>query len=70
MLVIITNDEYFKGTNAPWEHATMAVMRAAENQIPVAQVSNGGYTLLIDSQGRILHQSFGAGATPVNIPLN
>ena len=69
VLFIITNDEYFKGTNAPWEHATMAIMRAAENQIPVAQAANGGYTLLIDSHGRILHQSFGAGATLVSIPL-
>ncbi len=69
-LFIVTNDEYFKGTNAPWEHATMAILRAAENQIPVAQVANGGYTLLIDSHGRLLHQSFGAEATPVNIPLH
>lgn len=69
VLFIITNDEWFKGTNAPWEHATMAILRAAENQIPVAQVANGGYTLLIDSRGRLLHQSFGAGATPINIPL-
>lgn len=68
-LFIVTNDEYFKGTNAPWEHATMAIMRAAENQIPVAQVANGGYTLLIDSRGRLVHQSFGAGATLVDIPI-
>ena len=67
ILFIITNDEYFKGTNAPWEHATMAVLRAAENQIPVAQVANGGYTLQIDAQGRILHQSFGASAQLVGI---
>jgi apolipoprotein N-acyltransferase len=67
-LFIITNDEYFKGTNAPWEHAAMAVMRAAENQIPVAQVANGGYTLWIDSHGRIMHQSFGAGATLISLP--
>jgi apolipoprotein N-acyltransferase len=70
VLFILTNDEYFKGTNAPWEHAAMAVMRAAENRLPVAQVANGGYTLLVDSRGRILHQSFGEGATPVNIPLD
>ena len=70
MLFIITNDEWFKGTNAPWEHATMAILRAAENRVPVAQVANGGYTLLIDSRGRILHQSFGGGATAVSIPLN
>lgn len=69
ILFIVTNDEYFKGTNAPWEHATMAVLRAAENQIPVAQVANGGYTLRIDEQGRILHQSFGEGANLVSIPF-
>jgi apolipoprotein N-acyltransferase len=70
VLFVLTNDEWFKGTNAPWEHAAMAVIRAAENRVPVAQVANGGYTLLVDSRGRILHQSFGAGATPVTIPLN
>ena len=67
-IFILTNDEWFKGTNAPWEHAAMAIIRAAENRVPVAQVANGGYTLLVDSRGRILHQSFGAGATPVMIP--
>ncbi len=67
MLFIITNDEWFAGTNAPWEHAAMAVVRAAENHVAVAQVANGGYTLHIDSHGRILHQSFGAGATPVDM---
>jgi apolipoprotein N-acyltransferase len=70
ILFVLTNDEWFRGTNAPWEHAAMAVIRAAENRVPVAQVANGGYTLLVDSRGRILHQSFGAGATPVSIPLN
>lgn len=70
VLFILTNDEWFTGTNSPWEHATMAILRAAENQIPVAQVANGGYTLLVDSHGRIEHQSFGAGATLVSIPLN
>ncbi|HEY0074715.1 MAG TPA: apolipoprotein N-acyltransferase [Abditibacteriaceae bacterium] len=69
ILFIITNDEYFKGTNAPWEHATMAVLRAAENQIPVAQVANGGYTLVINKRGRILYQSFGPGAASSAIPL-
>ncbi|MDF2440303.1 MAG: apolipoprotein N-acyltransferase, partial [Abditibacteriota bacterium] len=38
VLYILTNDEWFAGTNAPWEHAAMATLRAVENDVPVVQV--------------------------------
>jgi apolipoprotein N-acyltransferase len=54
VLFVLTNDEWFTGTNAPWEHAAMSALRAAENGITVAQSANGGYSFVIDGRGRFL----------------
>ena len=63
-LLILTNDEWFSGTNAPWEHAAMAAVRAAENGIPIAQAANAGYSFVIDARGRFLIKSdFGKAQT-------
>lgn len=56
-LFVLTNDEWFSGTNAPWEHAAMSAVRAAENGIAVAQSANGGYSFIIDGRGRFLARS-------------
>jgi len=53
-LFVLTNDEWFAGTSAPWEHAAMCALRAAQNQIPVVQVANGGYALMTDGVGRFI----------------
>lgn len=54
VLYILTNDEWFAGTNAPWEHAAMAALRAVENDVPVVQVANGGYSFVVDRRGRFV----------------
>jgi apolipoprotein N-acyltransferase len=54
VLWVLTNDEWFAGTNAPFEHATMAAMRAVENDVPVVQVANGGYSFVVDRRGRFV----------------
>ena len=54
ILFVLTNDEWFAGTTAPWEHAAMCAVRAAQNRIPVVQVANGGYSLTTDGVGRFL----------------
>ena len=60
LLVIITNDEWFRGTEAPRQHAQMGVLRAVENGLPLVQCANGGESLACDAQGRILaHIPFG-----------
>ena len=52
-LVNVTNDEWFGLGAALYQHAAMAVFRAAENHVPVARCANTGLTLMIDSYGRI-----------------
>jgi apolipoprotein N-acyltransferase len=55
VLLVLTNDEWLAGTTAPWEHAAMSAVRAAENGAPVAQCANGGYVLGTDARGRFLY---------------
>jgi len=71
LFAVVTNDEWFGGTNAPWEHAAMAAVRAVENGVPVVQAGNGGYSFLVDPCGRfVVKSSFGmAQAIPVTVPL-
>jgi len=57
ILFVLTNDEWFGGTNAPWEHASMSAVRAAENGIALAQSANGGHSFVIDGRGRFLYRS-------------
>ena len=52
-LVIITNDEWFGLGAALYQHADMALFRAAENHVPVARCGNTGLTEMIDSYGRV-----------------
>ncbi|MDQ3813756.1 MAG: apolipoprotein N-acyltransferase, partial [Armatimonadota bacterium] len=53
-LFVLTNDEWFLGTNVPWQHAAMATVRAVENGVAVAQVANGGYSFVVDARGRFM----------------
>jgi apolipoprotein N-acyltransferase len=53
-LFVLTNDEWFAGTTAPWEHAAMSTLRAVENDVPVAQCGNGGYSFVVDARGRFM----------------
>ncbi len=70
LLAVITNDEWFRGTEAPRQHAAMGVLRAVENGVPLVQSANGGESLVCDAQGRILaHIPFGeARAVAVTLP--
>jgi apolipoprotein N-acyltransferase len=70
LLVVITNDEWFRHTEAPRQHAAMGVLRAVENGVPLVQSANGGESLVCDAQGRVLaHIPFGqAKAVAVTMP--
>ena len=56
-LFVLTNDEWFSGSEAPAQHLAMSQMRAVENRRWVAQSANGGYTFAINSHGRVVAQS-------------
>jgi apolipoprotein N-acyltransferase len=54
MIVTITNDAWFGRTSAPYQHFSMAVLRAVENRAPVVRAANTGISGFIDSRGRII----------------
>jgi len=50
-LVNITNDGWFGDTVLPYQHAWMAVMRAAENRVPLVRVANNGVSFVVHPTG-------------------
>ena len=56
-LVNITNDAWFGHTAAPYQHVSMAALRAVENRVPIARAANTGVSGFIHPSGRILQAS-------------
>lgn len=57
ILVVITNDGWFEGTPAIWQHRNLSLIRAVENRVPLIQVANTGITFFVDPYGKILKES-------------
>ena len=53
VLVNLTNDSWSFSVTAAVQHMSMAVFRAVENKRTVVRSTNGGYTCVIDPNGRI-----------------
>lgn len=55
LLVLISNDSWFSGTNWPLLHAAMLPFRAVENNRWAIHLSNNGPSLVVDNKGHIIH---------------
>lgn len=53
VLVNITNDGWFSGSDQPVQHVQMAVLRSIENRVPTARSVNRGVSGFIDSVGDV-----------------
>jgi len=56
-LVNITNDAWFGRSAAPYQHLSMAVLRAVENGVYMVRAANTGVSAIIAPNGRILKAS-------------
>jgi apolipoprotein N-acyltransferase len=57
VLFAITNDAWYGRTGAPYQFLAMTAVRAAENGLPVVRAANSGISAVIDSRGKVVHQS-------------
>jgi apolipoprotein N-acyltransferase len=53
LLLNITNDGWFGRISGPQQHNDMAILRAVENDVPLARSSNTGISMVVDRHGRI-----------------
>jgi apolipoprotein N-acyltransferase len=57
LLVSITNDAWFGQTSAPYQHLSMAALRAVENRVPVLRAANTGVSAIIRPDGSIHYET-------------
>lgn len=56
-LVNITNDAWFGDSAAPYQHLSMAILRAVENRVYLVRAANTGISALVGPTGRVLEES-------------
>lgn len=54
LLVTITNDAWFGATSAPYQHFSMAVLRAVETRLYLVRAANTGISGIVDPTGKII----------------
>lgn len=54
LLINITNDAWFGATSAPFQHFSMAVLRAVETRLYLVRAANTGISAIVDPKGEII----------------
>lgn len=57
LVVLSTNDSWYKTSSALYMHANHAKMRAIENNVPVIRSANTGISEIVDSKGYLVCES-------------
>lgn len=56
LLLISTNDAYYRDSTNPYQHKAHAILRAMENNRYVLRSANTGISAIIDNNGNVLNQ--------------
>ncbi|HEX37487.1 MAG TPA: apolipoprotein N-acyltransferase [Candidatus Cloacimonetes bacterium] len=54
VLVVITNDAWFKRTRLPYEHANNTKIRAIETRLPLIRAANTGISYVFNPKGKVV----------------
>ncbi|MDP8227037.1 MAG: apolipoprotein N-acyltransferase [Candidatus Celaenobacter polaris] len=54
VLVVITNDAWFKRTSLPYEHANNTKIRAIETRLPLIRAANTGISYIVNAKGKTI----------------
>ncbi len=57
VIATLTNDDWFGHSAAPFQHFSMAVLRAVENRVPVVRSANTGISGVIRPDGTIVKET-------------
>ncbi len=57
VLITISNDSWFGRSQAPWQHLSMAVVRAVENRRYLIRSTTSGISALVQPTGKVVYRS-------------
>jgi apolipoprotein N-acyltransferase len=67
-IVNMSNDAWFGGTTAPFQHEAHVVIRAIENRVGIVRAANNGISEFVDPLGRRRHSTeFGMATLYTNL---
>jgi apolipoprotein N-acyltransferase len=72
LLINISNDGWFQGSEELDMHLAVSIFRAIENRVPLARAANTGISALIDGNGRVVASlaKMRAGVVSETVPLD